>query len=403
MPGSVKSIIVGGGLRAGTPSTVGTVPQFNGSAPPDLLTDSIMRQVAGPALVVGAVDPAPGESEQFRTEGGAIFDFPNRADTTVIGRDATAGNDQQVAIGLRAGVGAVFPGAGSVAIGADARAGGVGVALGVAAVASATSGSTGGIAIGSSANAGATGVAIGGLATGAFSVGIATGSFGASGSDSICIGGLVSNARGVSAIALAGQVNLGADGCIVIGRGSVATGGASQMMLGHDINSSQFASNNNICLGNGATPFGSNVCMIGGGDGSSPTLINTIIVGRGDSHTAAHAIMLRCTNTTGTDAAAGDVTLIAPRGTGNVATGGEILFQTGAPGVSGTTQQAATTQFRILKSAGGAAAPNVRWDNVTSGAGVAAGTLTNAPSAGDPSFWLPVNILGNVRYIPCWT
>ena len=30
------------------------------------------------------------------------------------------------------------------------------------------------------------------------------------------------------------------------------------------------------------------------------------------------------------------------------------------------------------------------------------GTLTNAPSAGDPAFWLRVNINGTLRFIPCW-
>jgi hypothetical protein len=46
---------------------------------------------------------------------------------------------------------------------------------------------------------------------------------------------------------------------------------------------------------------------------------------------------------------------------------------------------------------------NLRINNQTSGAAANAGTLGNAPSAGNPSFWLPINIAGNVRYIPCWT
>lgn len=37
-----------------------------------------------------------------------------------------------------------------------------------------------------------------------------------------------------------------------------------------------------------------------------------------------------------------------------------------------------------------------------SGAGAGAGTLSNAPSAGDPAFWLPVTINGVNRFIPCW-
>lgn len=38
----------------------------------------------------------------------------------------------------------------------------------------------------------------------------------------------------------------------------------------------------------------------------------------------------------------------------------------------------------------------------TDGAGVAAGTLTNAPSAGNPTKWIPVSDNGTTRYIPAW-
>ena len=40
--------------------------------------------------------------------------------------------------------------------------------------------------------------------------------------------------------------------------------------------------------------------------------------------------------------------------------------------------------------------------NQTSGPGVATGTLTNAPSAGDPDFWLPISINGTAHWIPAW-
>jgi len=39
---------------------------------------------------------------------------------------------------------------------------------------------------------------------------------------------------------------------------------------------------------------------------------------------------------------------------------------------------------------------------ITSGAGAATGTLTNAPSAGNPTCWLPINDNGTTRYIPAW-
>lgn len=40
--------------------------------------------------------------------------------------------------------------------------------------------------------------------------------------------------------------------------------------------------------------------------------------------------------------------------------------------------------------------------NQTSGPGAALGTLANAPSAGDPDFWLPITINGTTHWIPAW-
>ncbi len=51
----------------------------------------------------------------------------------------------------------------------------------------------------------------------------------------------------------------------------------------------------------------------------------------------------------------------------------------------------------------GAATASLRLNGLTSGAAANTGTLTNAPSVGNPTFWIPVNIAGAVRYIPAWT
>ncbi len=39
---------------------------------------------------------------------------------------------------------------------------------------------------------------------------------------------------------------------------------------------------------------------------------------------------------------------------------------------------------------------------LTNGAAGAAGTLANAPTAGNPTKWIPINDNGTTRYIPCW-
>lgn len=38
----------------------------------------------------------------------------------------------------------------------------------------------------------------------------------------------------------------------------------------------------------------------------------------------------------------------------------------------------------------------------TSQAGAGAGTLTNAPAAGNPTLWLPINVNGVLKAVPCW-
>lgn len=40
--------------------------------------------------------------------------------------------------------------------------------------------------------------------------------------------------------------------------------------------------------------------------------------------------------------------------------------------------------------------------NLTNGAAAAVGTLLNAPAAGDPTKWIPINDNGTVRYLPAW-
>ena len=39
---------------------------------------------------------------------------------------------------------------------------------------------------------------------------------------------------------------------------------------------------------------------------------------------------------------------------------------------------------------------------ITTGAGAGAGTLTNAPAAGNPTKWIPISDAGTTRYIPAW-
>jgi hypothetical protein len=39
---------------------------------------------------------------------------------------------------------------------------------------------------------------------------------------------------------------------------------------------------------------------------------------------------------------------------------------------------------------------------LTNGSGASAGTLSNAPAAGNPTKWIAINDAGTTRYIPAW-
>lgn len=72
---------------------------------------------------------------------------------------------------------------------------------------------------------------------------------------------------------------------------------------------------------------------------------------------------------------------------------------------SGNIQLGYTAGVSVITIGGsgyGAGVASVRLNGLTNGAGSSAGTLTNAPSAGNPNFWIPVSIAGTVRYVPAW-
>jgi len=105
MPAGVKSIILGGGISAGAPATVGNIPQFSGATPPDLLVDSILRQTAGGAIIVGATDPASLATETFRTAGGIVSEGTGD-ESFIAGAGAICKTTKGIAVGHAASVAA---------------------------------------------------------------------------------------------------------------------------------------------------------------------------------------------------------------------------------------------------------------------------------------------------------
>lgn len=184
--------------------------------------------------------------------------------------------------------------------------------------------------------------------------------------------------------------------------------GTDQVHVGRDITGSftntvaigracVIGANDSIAIGRSASTAVANQCTIG----SSTSFITLLLVGGGGVNGTPRTLQFRPSAGTGSDVAGWTLQIVAGWGTGNAATGG-IEFQTGIVAASGSTLQTLATRLTILPSAGGAAQPWMRLDNFTNGAAANVGTLNNAPTAGDPAEWFPVNSKGNVRYIPLW-
>ena len=172
--------------------------------------------------------------------------------------------------------------------------------------------------------------------------------------------------------------------CVIVGRQTLGTSAAPFIYLASGLNDNTIPANSFI-VGGPNNPMAN------------------ILIGRGQTHTATlGGLIIRCTvGITTNNLDMGALTVVAPLSTGNAANG-HIVFQTGLIGGAGNAQQAATTRFRVLASVGGAGAAGVDFAGVTNGAAAAAGTLLNSPAAGDPTFWIPVQVNGVVKHIPAW-
>ncbi len=364
----VESIIVGGGVGAVAPFATGFVTYVASTDPPYIGSTSILKYVDGTGgtqlgmvLAVGGTDPQPAATEILRVKGGAIIEGV-ASDSVVIGRAASAPVTATFAVVI--GQGASVNTTNNVAIGHGAVAN-----------------STNSIAVGVGASAsGNSAVAIGGTAAGGGGTGQATQvgySGSASGVNTLALGATAS-ATNTAAIAIGAGASVSGSGSIVVGV-NVACAVADSIAIvqggttvrtnwavvhgGTPTNLSAAATPlvivgggamtvthaGNIVLGHGFTSFAANVCAIGGT--ATNSFITTVVVGRGDTHTATlGGLAIRCTNgITTNNLAMGDLTLTAPLGTGN-ATPGAIGLRTGVQGVAGNAQQAARTGVGVQAS-----------------------------------------------------
>lgn len=224
------------------------------------------------------------------------------------------------------------------------------------------------------------------------------------GSGSVIIG---NGTSGQVAVTVVGSGCVGnVTNCTVVGQGINigGGGGTNNILMGGQITGAA-ALQNAVCIGNGAVATAGQITLgnanLANGGFSSSVLWGGVSLHTSGVVTPPWTIAYR--NAQGANIAAGDVTYVAPRATGNAASA-NIVFQTGAVGVAGSVLQTATSvcritnaqQFEIMTDNG------LTFVNQTSGAGAAVGTLNNAPTAGDPTHWLRVTVGGVNKFIPCW-
>jgi hypothetical protein len=419
--GPTIPIVGSAGVTAGAPFTIGRITYITNDVPPVIVASPIMAQVTGAnegiVISAAAVDPQPGATERLRVKGGAILEGAG-VDSVAIGRLASAPAANGIAIGRAAttsgvevaiGNGASVNSAGCLALGASAAASGnVSTAIGSAAVANGGGGTGGAVAVGAQANATGIGaIAIGFGPTASAIAAVAIGRATVANAIGAVVIGSTATANGFRVILLAGgaTVTARANEQIWIHAGGTtpntvgATGGV--IFLGGDNGAGVAVTHaNSIIIGMNQGSIAANTVVLGG----VGTPITQVVIGQGDTSTAAVAagLTIRCTNgITTANLDMGPLVVQAPLSTGN-AGNGKITFKTGAVQGAGAVQQPATTQLEILPSAGGAGAPSINIANVTNGAAAAAGTLANSPVAGNPTFWIPVQVNGVNKFIPAW-
>jgi hypothetical protein len=456
-----RSTIVGGGIQAGTPFTLNAFTFVGNTNPATIVSSPVMAAVGGanPAVVIaaGLTDPQPAATEILRVKGGFISEAlgTGNPDTFVAGRGTTTfpnNSTNVIAIiphGASLGAGAL---PGTILIG-DSITVSAGVANSIYMGKSLTCGQPGVIiapqsTIGS--GAGGSNTVVGGSNT-------LTSSQAAS---STCIFGhsnTVDGGSGQGNHLVVGPNNtihatatLGGN-VILVGNGNFASDGSNNsIMVG--INNGFSVSGKgtfNILMGrnlqaNGAAgPFASNI-LIGFGTkfdalpsasgviaflDSQNTGYNTIIFGNGGGSgtTVVSAtpspLLFRLTDASGANTAGSNLTMRASLGTGTGA-GGTIIFQTGIVQAAGATPHVPTarvtvggtntvptlavtapdsnTAIPVITLTGQANNHAINYSGFTNQAAAAVGTLNNAPAAGNPAFWVPIEVNGVLRAFPVW-
>lgn len=328
-----RSLTAGAGIAAGTPFTVGTIPKVSVAGSNPALNDSVITQgTAGVGTVIRINNAAfPAATEQLQVLGGAIFDTTGSTvasphDNVLLGRNAVARaalNANNVVIGTGASSNAGVASLLNTVVGAGAV---IGVDQGGSVMIASNGGfnwtQTAGPAV--LIGSGAAAIQFPGVA-----IGIAITVLG-------------------SGVAIGNQCTTAAvNNYVCVGRSSQATAD-SATAIGDAARGAHTAS---IALGRNAVTTQANQLLIG----AQNLAINQVLIGEGLLSAGAFAgLEIRASDTQGTNTATGNMTIRSSMGTGNAATGGDIVFQTGLRVASGFNGQTPTT---IMVLSGGT--PNI--------------------------------------------
>lgn len=324
---TVETIIVGAGIKAQAPFTVGQFPVVVQSDPATVSDGNIRQDGSTPPKVyVGESGYAVGVT----VLGGAV--------------SKAAGTNQHIVIGSGATALPTLETRASVVIGKNAVNG-----L-----------STGNIVIGDGADATGSGAA-GGLSV---LIGVDCKiNNPAAGQGCVAIGNGVTIALGSQHVAIGGSVSITANnGITVVGSGSSVSGGAgvSNVTLigqGHTTNSTRNIAvgtgcnftgfSNSIVLGISVAVDANNTVYLCNND---PTGYTQVVIGKGSTSTSPQAITIRGTNALNANVAAAAVTLAAGRSTGNAASA-PVNIDVGVVGAAGAALQVQQTGVRVSYSA----------------------------------------------------
>lgn len=111
--------------------------------------------------------------------------------------------------------------------------------------------------------------------------------------------------------------------------------------------------------------------------------------------TKAIAITPTYNQTSGT---AANTDLLINRTQTAVGSGAQLLFDAQVGG----TSKLSISNTGVISKPGGTIPLITTTSAITSGGAASVGTLTNAPSAGNPTKWVPIDDNGVTRYIPAW-